>query len=974
MATDRWRRLEVLYHDMLSRPPSERAAALVAACTGDAALQADVQSLLDQSESMAGFLATPALDVAAQLVSSPGLQLTGLRLGVFELQDLIGAGGMGEVYRARDTRLGREVAIKILPRVFKDDPDRLARFEREARMLASLNHPHIAAIHGLEEADGVTALVMELVEGEDLSQRIARGAIPVDEALPIAKQIAEALEAAHERGIIHRDLKPANIMVRRDGVVKILDFGLAKALSPGSEATPALTAIPTHTGAVIAIMGTPAYMSPEQARGGVVSRQSDIWSFGVVLFELLTAASPFGRPTTTETLASVLDAQPDYTALPTATPTPLRHLLRRCLEKDQTRRWQHMGDVRIEIEEAMAGPPVDTPPGRRDSTAAHGPRPRDAATTALALRGRLRVAGTIMLAVLTGIAGWWLAPHAAMPTPAAVVRLSIPSLEPPSPVAGFGFRRVAISADGSRVAYVSANRLWIRRIDRKETVAIDVTSSTNPFFSPDGESVGFFASGLLRRVPAIGGTPIDVVATSDRSGGGTWRSDGTIVFATNEGLFQVPGNGGAARLLVKPDRGRKERAYAWPHFMPDGRSVLFTIVPDDPIDAAQIAVLDLQTLHASIVLKGGSAARYVSTKHLVYTSGQTLNAIAFNPDTRQTRGDPVSLPDIEIATTPDNGAAQFAVSDAGTLIFLTPDMFADRGQRLWWVDRHGKAEPLALPPDQYRYPRVSPDGMRVALDISGANRDIWMWNLERHSLTRLTSGPTEDMIPVWSRDGHRVFFSSNRNGNFDVYSRAADGSTVDRVEFAGPGTQFPVAFTPDGRRLTVVEDFKDASVLDLARPDHLEPVFHGDFDVWLQAVSPDGNWIAYESNESGTQVEIYLRPFPNVSERREKISIDGGRFPLWGPTGSHELYYMNLKGSMMAASVTLSPSLSLGGVTKLFDWEPQVPGVSGMVYDISPLDGRFLMIKRDGSDGPINISVVLNWFTDLRERVPLRPR
>ena len=625
MTTDRWRRIEALYHEMLARPAPERAAALGAACAGDAALQAEVQSLLDQPESAAGFLATPAMDLAAQLVSPASSLLTGRRIGVFEVQGLLGAGGMGEVYRARDSRLGREVAIKILPRAFKDDPHRLVRFEREAQLLASLNHPHIGAIYGLEEVDGVTALVMELVEGEDLSQRIARGAIPIAEALSMARQIAEAVEAAHEQGIIHRDLKPANIKVRRDGTVKVLDFGLAKALTPASEDGP------TCTQAGV-ILRTPDYMSPEQARGEAADRQSDIWSFGVVLYELLTGASPFRRQTTAETLASLLGTPPDYSVLPSDTPPNARHLVRRCLEKDQRRRLQHMGDVRIEVEEALAALTAEAVPGRVNAVAATG-------------RWR-RAAGAIALAVLVGVAGWILAHRSAAKTPAAVVRLSISSLEPPFRLP-FGARHLAVSEDGSRVAYASANRLWIRRMGQKEAVAIEVTAS-NPFFSPNGEWVGFFAeSGEpgLRKVPALGGTPVQIATTSERPGGGTWRADGTIVFATSEGLYQVSENGGEPRLLVRPDPRRKERGYAWPQFMPDRRSVLFTVVPEDSIEGAQIAVLDLKILEVRIVLKGGSAACYASTGHLVYTSGQTLKAIVFDPNTQQTRGDAVSLPE-----------------------------------------------------------------------------------------------------------------------------------------------------------------------------------------------------------------------------------------------------------------------------------------------------------------------------------------
>ena len=525
------------------------------------------------------------------------------------------------------------------------------------------------------------------------------------------------------------------------------------------------------------------------------------------------------------------------------------------------------------------------------------------------------------------------------------------------------------------MAYASANRLWIRRMGQREAVAIEV-SALNPFFSPNGGWVGFEDGTGLKKVPAIGGTPVPIVTTSERPGGGTWRADGTIVFATTKGLYQVSENGGEPRLLVKPDPRRKERAYAWPQFMPDGRSVLFTMIPEDSIDGAQIAVLDLKTLETSIVLKGGSAARYASTGHLVYASGQTLKAIAFDPDTQQTRGDPVSLPDIEIATMPDNGAAEFAVSETGTLLFITPNVPGELLRTVSWVDRQGKEEPLALAPGRYAYPRISPDGTRVALDIPGANRDIWIWNLQRPSLTKLTDGPTEDLLPVWSRDGRRVFFASDRTGNFDVYSQAADGATAARVEFAGPGSQMTTSFTPDGTRLLIVENFKDVSILNLARPDRLEPLLHGDFDQRLGDVSPDGNWIAYESNESGDRFEIFLRPFPNASGRREKVSIEGGRFPLWGPKGSDELFFVDLSGGMMAASVKLSQSLTLGSVTKLFDWEKPPRGPSGRPYDISPVDGRFLMTKSatQGSDEAIDISVVLNWFEELRERVPLRAR
>ena len=878
----------------------------------------------------------------------------GTRLGPYDITTQIGVGGMGEVYKATDTNLKRAVAIKVLPASVAADAERLARFQREAEVLAALNHPNIAAIYGLERSVAATALVMELVEGPTLADRIAQGALSVDEALLIARQIAEALEAAHEQGIIHRDLKPANIKVRLDGTVKVLDFGLARTLAPVSDGAPTVTGIHTQAGT---IMGTAPYMSPEQARGEVAGRQADIWSFGVVLYELLTGVSPFGRQTTAETLARVLETQPDYSVLPSDTPANARHLLRRCLEKDRKRRSQHIGDVRIEVEEALSALTTEAAPGPADAVATGG--------------RRRRAAGAIALAVLAGVAGWSLAQRSTSTAPAAVVRLSLPSLELPS-VWPFGTRHLAISGDGSRVAYASGTRLWIRRMGQHQAVAIEVSAS-NPFFSPDGEWVGFFDQITgLKKVPAVGGTPVPIVATSDRPSGGTWRADGTIVFATTSGLYQVSESGGEPRRLIRPDPGRKERHYAWPQFMPDGRSVLFTMVPEDSIEGAQIAALDLNTLEAKVVLKGGSAARYAATGHLVYASGQTLKAIAFDPVTHETRGNPVSLPDIEISTTPDNGAAEFAVSETGTLLFITPNMPGQLLRTLSWVDRQGKKEPLTLAPGRYANPRISPDGTRVALDMIGASRDIWIWNLQRPSLTKLTGGPTEDILPVWSPDGRRVFFASDRTGNFDVYSQAADGATAARVEFAGPGTQMTGSFTPDGNRLLLVEDFKDIRMLNLAQPDRLEPVLHSEFNEILGVVSPDGNWIAYESDESGGRMEIFLRPFPNVSGRREKVSIDGGRFPLWGRKDSGELFYVDLTGGMMAASVELSPSLSLGRVTKLFDFARPPRGPAGMVYDVSPVDGRFLVTERAtaGSNGLINISVVLNWFEELKRLVP----
>ncbi|HEY1306772.1 MAG TPA: protein kinase [Vicinamibacterales bacterium] len=882
----------------------------------------------------------------------------GTPVGPFEIVALLGRGGMGEVYRARDTRLHRDVAIKVLPEAFTSHPARLERLEREARLLASLNHPNIASIYGLEEQGSLRALVLELVDGPTLADRLLRGPVAIEDALKLALQIAQALEAAHHRGVIHRDLKPSNIKLTADGQVKVLDFGLAKAFSsPSDDRQTEALAGPTETGAIV---GTPAYMSPEQARGEAVGFHADIWAFGVVFYELLTGTSPFLQGSTAETLARVLDRQPDYTTLPANAPHTVRRLIRRCLEKDQRRRLQHIGDARLDLEEAIVSP-------AGEDTTVHG------SIRSTPLRRHWTWIAAIVASTIVAAGAGWLLGRGVLPEPTrGTLRASMAFLERPREQP-FGIRDIAISDDGTYVAYASLSRLWVHALDQKDGVAIGPLGD-DPFFSPDGQWVGLFRADGVIKVPVGGGTATLIAPTSARAAGATWRRDGTIVFATSEGMFQVSANGGGVNPLVKPDRSRKESLYAWPQFLPGGQAVLFTIVSTDPDAKPQIALLNFESRAISTLLNGGSSARYVPTGHLVYASGTSLKAIGFDLASSAVRGDPVTLPDIEITTAVDNGAANFVVSDTGTLLFAP--LFRERALRtLQWIDRRGKEEPMAVEPAAYAYPRVSPDGTRAAFErfIRG-NRDIWILDLKRLTQTKLTDGPTEDMLPVWAPDGQRIWFASNRNGNHDIYSQAADGASEARVEFAAPGFQATQAFTPDGRRAIVYDRFQDQMVLNLDRPDHLEPLLNTASDERLGQISSDGKWLLYESDESGTRFEIMLRSFPDVSQRREKISVNGGRWPRWGPKGSNEVYYVSLDGGMMAASVTLTPTLTLGGVTKLFDWEKPPVERSGLPYDISPVDGRFLVTRLMAADpdGPTSISVVSNWFEQLRRQAPLK--
>ena len=705
---------------------------------------------------------------SAHIIALPLALTPGTRLGVYEVIASIGEGGMGQVFRARDTRLDRDVAIKILPEAFSHDADRLARFQREAKTLASLNHPNIAGIYGFEESGGVTALVMELVEGDDLSQRIARGAIPLEEALPIAKQIAEALEAAHEQGIIHRDLKPANIKVRLDGTVKVLDFGLAKALEPVAASGVDVTASPTITSPAMMtgvgmILGTAAYMSPEQARGKAVDKRSDIWAFGCVLYEMLTATRAFDGEDMAEVLGAVVRLEPNWEALSSEVPQPVRTLLQSCLIKDRRRRVTDISTALFVLEKAWnLAPPtsLEAAVSQQQANAAVADVRR-----ALARSTRRRVvlvgAGAFLVGlVIAAVVAWLLT----RPAPLSVVRMAMSTSGSTALTLSGTDRDVAITPDGSRVVYRGNGQLLVRALDQlAPTVLTGLGAPQGIFVSPDGQWVGYFDGTTIKKVAITGGSPVTIASVAGSvSRGATWGPDGTIIFATATAataLMRVSAAGGEPTVLTKSDRARGESDHVWPEFLPGDKAVLFTITsPRGSIEDAQIAVLDLQTGTHKVLIRGGSDAHYVPTGHLVYGFAGTLRGVAFDLRRLEVVGTPT--PVLEGVVTTAEGAANVAMAANGALVYIRGAAGSGAERTVMSVDRQGHASPLpGLAASAYRDVRVSADGAYLALTTEG---DVWIYGVTRASLSRLTTDPGRESQPALDsrRAAHRLFVES----------------------------------------------------------------------------------------------------------------------------------------------------------------------------------------------------------------------
>jgi serine/threonine-protein kinase len=888
---------------------------------------------------------------------------TGSRLGPYEILSAIGAGGMGEVYRARDTKLGRDVAIKVLPEVFARDAERMARFQREAKVLASLNHPNIATIHGLEDSGGTHALVMELVEGRTLADRIKAGPVPVDEAIRMARQIADALEYAHERGIIHRDLKPANVKVTNDDAVKVLDFGLAKALegdmsSIDISTSPTISRMATQQGV---LLGTAAYMSPEQAKAKSVDRRADIWAFGCVLYEMLTGKVAYPGESVTDTLATVIRAEPDWSVLSASTPMRVRVLLQRCLQKDPKQRLRDIGDARISLDEVLSGVSLE-PPSPGTPVVAHVNWWQIGVWSSIAL---------LIGAALAGLAAWNLKPSPTRP----VTRLTL-ALPPGQSLIVRAAPAIAISPDGARIAYVGRQiggpeQLYLRAMDTSELMTLPGTEGAmSPFFSPDSEWLGFFAGDKLKKISVRGGAAVticDSPFTLQRSA--SWAANDTIIFDSlpQTGLFQVSAAGGTAKSLNTLDFTSGEAANLWPATVPNTTTVLFqTGPPAAGIDDARIIVRSLKTGDRRD-LTGGASPAYAPTGHLIYAQAGTLMAVPLDLERLALRGTPAPVVE-NVMESIVNGGTQYGLSSTGTLIYLSGGV--PGGQRnLVWVDRKGTEQPIPAPAHAYRTPRISPDGRRVA--VGGVDTNIWLYDLSRETLTRLTFQGGTSATPTWSPDGKHVAFSSTVKGDSNVYWQPADGSGgAERLTAFGQNQHNAGSWSPDGQLLAFEEVTAttgyDLWILSL-RDRKTQPFLHTQFNEAAPQFSPDGHWLAYVSNESG-RYEIYVQPYPGPGGKWQ-ISTGGGTEPRWGRNG--EIFYRS-GDKMMAAETTLKPSFSVGKPRMLFE-DHYVPTLATKAnYDVTPDGQRFLMVKESEHEGssPTQINVVLNWTEELKRLVP----
>ena len=945
---ERRQRVEDVCDAALQRDEGDRAAFVAKACAGDEALRQEVDALLAHAQHAEEFLAAPIGAVAADILADHSTSMVGRHLGVYQILSLIGAGGMGQVYRARDTKLRRDVAIKVLPTVFTRDPERLARFEREARVLAALNHPHIATIHGIEEADGIHAIVLELVDGETLADRLTRGALPTKVALTIARQIADALAAAHRKGIVHRDLKPANVALDRDGRVKILDFGVARTLTDPASQPGTLQQKSSTFGAVTlqgAIVGTVPYMSPEQVRGLPVDQQTDIWAFGCVLYEMLVCRAAFRGTTSTDTMASILEREPDWQALPASTSLTIRRLLRRCLEKEPARRLHAMEDAAIELDDAATGANADSEP---EGTIAN----RRVAPSRMQLAWL--AAGALVVAIAVLVAWRPFAVTDALPDQ-SVVRFGIPV---PSPITDA--LSLAVSPDGRRVAYsLDPQGIFLRTIDESDARFIKGTEGgADPFFSPDGESLAFFADNKLRKIRLDGGTAV-TLCDAPVWRGGAWFEGGTIVWGTAfGGLMQVSAEGGQPRQLTIPDPANGEVSHRYPVGLQGGKVILFAAgsgISASSWNSSHVVALVVATGERRILVSRGSSPQ-VANGYLPYLSGNTLFAQRFDADRLTLQGPPIAA--VSAVRRAPSGAGRFALAANGTLAFAHGE---PTPIQLVWSDRHGATAPLALPPGPYKGPKVSPDGSRMAITVSNPDSDIWVYHLASGRFEQFTTDGAS-FSPLWTPEGKSIAFSNTLHGPASLQLKEVGGS--DANETLVETGNFASSWTPDGRTLVYSGGLQGGfDIRQILRGEKTSyAVRQSRSEDRSAAISPDGHWLATSSLESGG-FEIYLRPFGQDGERR-LVSTVGGQDPVWS-RDSRELFFSRNREIWSAVVKDGVP----GRPQKLFEGPFELSaGLNGSGYDVAP-DGRFLLATLSGSPPPVRqIDVVLNWTKELIKR------
>ncbi|MGC2421096.1 MAG: protein kinase [Candidatus Acidiferrales bacterium] len=941
MTPERRQEIKKVLAAALERAPEQRSAYLDQTCA-EPEVRREVESLLLAGEqARTNFLAGSALAPTAELP-------VGSRLGTYEIVARIGAGGMGVVYQTRDTHLGRTVAIKVLSPAFVDDPESLSRFQREARLLASLNHPNIATIHGFEQSGGTHYLVMELIPGQTLAERLRDGPLEIAEALGLACQIAAAVENAHEQGVVHRDLKPGNIKVTPDGRVKVLDFGLAKALASAQEADLSQAVTVKDGGHEEGIvLGTPAYMSPEQARGRPVDKRTDIWSFGCVLYEMLSGHKAFDCASVAEVLAAMLAHEPDWAALPKATPAGVRTLVRRCLVKEQRQRLRDIGDARLAIEEAQSGE-------------------GDAAQAGAGLEGaaRWRRAAPWALAGTTILFGALAAYFLLQPRRAGdVMRFSISA---PENTSFDPSGNLSLSPDGRKLAFVTADQpgrpreLWVRSFDSLEAQPMPGTEGAIlPFWSPDSRTIGFFTlDGKLEKAPISGGPP-QMLCDAYDGYGGTWNADGVILFASDSKLYRVFGGGGTPTLVSAPDAGHQERLYTYPQFLPDGRHFIFYVYPQREAASGYVEAGSLDSPKTERLFESASNALYAPPGYLFYIRQGTLMAQAFDANGFKFTG-----PAVPVGTGVgfSGGYGFFSVSEGGALAFQT----ASGGfiSQMAWYNSKGEQLETVGEPGPYSSPALN--GTRIAVSVGehGA-RDIWVYDMKRGTESRLTASSADNLNPLWSADGSRIVFTSTRGGGqYDIYEQAANGlGTAEPILVSRDQSKVVDDVAPDGRY--VIYDTAggvnstELWVLPLTGERKPFPFVQGSFGAREARFSPNGRYVAYASNETGRH-EIYVQTFPEPLGKWQ-ISTTGGIEPTWRGDGKG-LFYLNPDNKVMAVEVNTDSANFQAGIPKPLFQTQLITGYLWRNRYVVSADGQqFLMLVPTGESAAAPITVVLNW-------------